>query len=413
MTLRALLVLALSAPLAAQATWTVDDDGPADFTTLQLAVDFAADGDTILVRSGFYSLTVIDGEGLVIQGEGSVVLQNFLAQSPTLEIRNLAAGQAVHLRGLELDAFAGAEVTTLVVANCAGPVLLEDCLVNGVGTPVSVQNCASATFSRCKLEAPPTFASFSPFFFFGFAPYVGLGATGSNVFLYDCLVQGSSGAAAYTLFLEIAPAPSAAAVALTTSTLFAVGSTLSGGSGGGDPLGLCWPGADGSPGLSVASGSVAHLQDCTVLGGAGGAGGCGHPDGSDAQDIDVVSGEVHHLSGAARAFHGTSPIVEGTATNVHLEGEPGDAALLHVQLAAAPALFFPQYGAALHLPFGFAVVPLGVLPPSGVLDLPFPVPALPPGLESFRAVGQVLFVGASGGFFEGGPSTLLILDAAL
>jgi len=97
---------------------------------------------------------------------------------------------------------------------------------------------------------------------------------------------------------------------------------------------------------------------------------------------------------------------------VHLAGEPGDAVLLHVQLTAAPGTFFPEYGVALHLPLPLGVVGLGVLPPSGALDLAFPVPLLAPGVESFRAVGQALFIGASG-FFEGGPSTLLIMDAAL
>ncbi len=410
---RALIVLALSTPLAAQATWTVDDDGPADFASIQAAVDAAADGDTLLVRAGNYLPTVIDGKGLVIQGEGAVVLQYFFVQGATLEIRNLAADQAVHLRGVELDAFAGAEETTAVVSSCAGPVLFEDCFINGVGQAVSVQQCASVTFSRCELVAPPTFASVAPFIFLGFVPYLGLGATNSNVFLYDCLVQGSSGVDAHSeIIVFIPPGTSGSGVSLTSSTLFASGSVLAGGSGGGAST-HCYAGASGAPGLRLFGGSVANLQGCTLLGGAGGAGACGHPDGADSPAVEVISGDVHELPGSARAFHGSSPIVEGTATNVHLEGEPGDAALLHVQLSAAPALFFPQYGAALHLPFGFAVVPLGVLPPSGVLDLPFPVPALPPGLESFRAVGQVLFVGASGGFFEGGPSTLLILDAAL
>jgi len=36
-------------------TWIVDDDGPADFHTIQEAVDAASDGDTILVRSGTYT----------------------------------------------------------------------------------------------------------------------------------------------------------------------------------------------------------------------------------------------------------------------------------------------------------------------------------------------------------------------
>jgi len=35
-------------------TWTVDDDGPADFHTIQEAVDAASDGDTVYVKEGTY-----------------------------------------------------------------------------------------------------------------------------------------------------------------------------------------------------------------------------------------------------------------------------------------------------------------------------------------------------------------------
>jgi pectin methylesterase-like acyl-CoA thioesterase len=51
----AVLLLAC-AGTAAGATWVVDDDGGAgvDYTTIQAAVNAAAAGDTIEVRSGTY-----------------------------------------------------------------------------------------------------------------------------------------------------------------------------------------------------------------------------------------------------------------------------------------------------------------------------------------------------------------------
>ena len=38
-------------------TWTVDDDGKADFDNIQAAVDAASDGDEIVVMQGTYTST--------------------------------------------------------------------------------------------------------------------------------------------------------------------------------------------------------------------------------------------------------------------------------------------------------------------------------------------------------------------
>ena len=39
----------------AETTWYVDDDAPADFATIQAAIDAASHGDTIIVRDGTYT----------------------------------------------------------------------------------------------------------------------------------------------------------------------------------------------------------------------------------------------------------------------------------------------------------------------------------------------------------------------
>jgi len=39
----------------AKTTWYVDDDAPADFATIQAAIEAASDGDTIIVRDGLYT----------------------------------------------------------------------------------------------------------------------------------------------------------------------------------------------------------------------------------------------------------------------------------------------------------------------------------------------------------------------
>ena len=50
-------------------TWTVDDDGPADFHTIQEAINAANSGDTIFVRSGTYYENVVVSKSLTIMGE--------------------------------------------------------------------------------------------------------------------------------------------------------------------------------------------------------------------------------------------------------------------------------------------------------------------------------------------------------
>ena len=54
------LVLALGgAATGTAAVYTVDDDGPADFKTIQDAINKAGNGDTIQVKAGRYSENII------------------------------------------------------------------------------------------------------------------------------------------------------------------------------------------------------------------------------------------------------------------------------------------------------------------------------------------------------------------
>jgi len=50
-------------------TWTVDDDGPADFHTIQEAINAANDGDTIFVSSGMYYENVVVNKTVLLIGE--------------------------------------------------------------------------------------------------------------------------------------------------------------------------------------------------------------------------------------------------------------------------------------------------------------------------------------------------------
>jgi parallel beta-helix repeat protein len=50
-------------------TWTVDDDGPADFKTIQEAINNASSGDTIFVHNGTYYENVVINKTVILMGE--------------------------------------------------------------------------------------------------------------------------------------------------------------------------------------------------------------------------------------------------------------------------------------------------------------------------------------------------------
>jgi parallel beta-helix repeat protein len=57
-------------------TWIVDDDGPADFHTIQEAINAANDGDTIYVKAGTYFEEIMVNKTLLIQGEKGLTWVN-------------------------------------------------------------------------------------------------------------------------------------------------------------------------------------------------------------------------------------------------------------------------------------------------------------------------------------------------
>ena len=69
---RALLVSLSLSSTAFATTWTVDDDGKADFNTIQAAIDSASNGDEIMVMEGMYSEHNINTLGKSILVEGSM-----------------------------------------------------------------------------------------------------------------------------------------------------------------------------------------------------------------------------------------------------------------------------------------------------------------------------------------------------
>jgi len=64
------IVLLAACPAWGQVTYIVDDDGPADFTTISDALAVAVSGDSILVRAGEYAENISLKTGVDVLGEG-------------------------------------------------------------------------------------------------------------------------------------------------------------------------------------------------------------------------------------------------------------------------------------------------------------------------------------------------------
>jgi len=110
MALMAFVVVSGSALASPGTTWTVDDDGPADFSTIQAAVNAASSGDTIIVAAGIYpEQLAVNKAGLTLQGDGSYPMIQ-----PTLDTGNkydtVVKIQAadITIRGLDISNALGA-----------------------------------------------------------------------------------------------------------------------------------------------------------------------------------------------------------------------------------------------------------------------------------------------------------------
>ena len=139
-------------PLAtrAQTVHVVDDDGGAGvhFTSLADAVTAASTGDVVLVKEGSYSGFTIDGKSLtVVEDTGHAT-----EVTGTVNVRNLLAGQAVELIGLEVDQPNG---TALSLIDNAGVVELD--AIDATSAPdrrvLQITNSSAVVVSQGRFQS--------------------------------------------------------------------------------------------------------------------------------------------------------------------------------------------------------------------------------------------------------------------
>ncbi|QDU83950.1 hypothetical protein Pla163_10510 [Planctomycetes bacterium Pla163] len=419
------LFLACVAPTvaSAQTVWTVEPGGALD--QIQAAVDLAADGDVILVRPGEYATFDVVGKSLVIQADPHASVLHFvlppLIGTPdfALDVRDIAAGQSLVIRGLDITLSYREPVPACSITNCVGGVRFEDCTFTASnGDGVAVGGCASVTFTRCTLASD---APFLPNSSTVYEPNAGLQVDHSTIHLFDCAVLGSHGHDAFGFF-DTQTSDGGPGIDVQDAFVFASGSAIEGGAGGGAgefAVASCFVLSDGGPGAVVggpAGTSRVFLFDTEVSGGAGAVPepGCTEPAGSPGPDRIVQSGVVLDPAGERRTFGMSSPAREGDFIESVYFGEPGDLVFLLVSGGGAPGVFVEPFLAVTHLdPPSLVITPRGSLDGTGLLVQDLVAPRLVPGAQALGVTAQALFVDPLGGLFLSGPTHVVLLDAAL
>ncbi|MBM3477351.1 MAG: hypothetical protein FJX75_29125, partial [Armatimonadetes bacterium] len=131
----------LAAPPLLAAVITVDDDGPADFSTIQAAMDAAADGDTIQVAAGTYrEIPRVSGKSLTLIGDGpatTIIDGDGVVDPPEyahVGVLVYSAAQ-VHIEGFRVI-HAGRRDSALFIGH-VGQVALVNCVIEGNHYPLA------------------------------------------------------------------------------------------------------------------------------------------------------------------------------------------------------------------------------------------------------------------------------------
>ena len=438
--LLASLIVASLADVGTTGVFVVDDGGgPGVFsTTIQPAIDAAAAGDTVLVKAGDYPEFTIVQKGLSVlveHGETAVIRYN---ASPGVEIRHTPSTQPTLVRGFEikrsLSPLGDPVFPALIVGECAGSVVIEDCDVYGgsitqhgvdagqPGARIAGSSCVSLL--RCTLFGGRGWDDFG--FFLPPATDGGdaLVTLDSQISLWDCELRGGDGGYVDTFLPSTnAGANGGNGATVHGGTLFLSASTLTGGDGGGGGYApnilACGPGGDGGHGLQLAGAApIARQLDGSIEAGKGApAGGAGappqcSPDGVDGDPILIIAGIHTLLPGESRSLTLQSNAREQLSLSLDMHGQAGDSVFGLVS-ASSDCVYLPTHQGVLTPTLPAILVPLGVLPALGSAQLLAAIPNLGSGIQDVRIFMQCAHVGPTGAIQLGAPSTTVLLDHAV
>ncbi len=371
-----------------------------DHVTIQDAVDSAAAGDIVLVKSGSYPGFTVDAKSVVISAD----LGHVVTVAGQVVVQNIGAAQSVAISGLAIQAPSMSGQTALACANSAGPILIENCDALGagfllfvIGGCAVVSHCAQVSITDCSFALEPNSG-----------PLDAMSIDHSNVAMYDCIAIGGNGRDSFVT--------GARAVRVDAGFLLVSGSTLTGGTGANgtsSPI-VCTNGGNGGIGLEAVFGATVRRLDSLFQGGPGGAPGIGPPGcaaGSQGAASTTSGGAtVIQMLFPARHYAIPSPAREGAAATLTFTGFANDNVFGFFSIAQSPAYSFLMKGMLVPAPPQL-VLTIGPLPPSGVLSIPV---VLPPDLTVDGVVlyEQALFHNPVGGFVLSNPRLGIVLDAS-
>lgn len=396
--LRPLLPAVLAATLAAVSpasqVWIVDAAGGGDFLDLQPAIDFAAEGDTLMVKSGAYGDAVIFAKALRVVGAPAQAKP----QIDGLSVRGLGANQFVLLSGLSL---LGAFEEGLSVKNSAGRVWVEDSVLVGhdgegaLSAPdfhptgfagARVSNSSDVAFMRCELRG----GNSAPSYFWPTLIH-GEGANGlelvdaERVVVAGCKLVGTDGGDATSDQAAIGGGQGGSGADLVRSDLVILDSQLIGGSGGNSgesfepPLFWeCADGANAGDGVHVSEGPVlVEYGDLTFTTGTPGLpfssfGSC-NP-GVPGQLLKGFGSTFVDLGAVAYGLEMQTIVAQGGTNLVQLEGPTNSLGFLLVSGAPASFAAAPVQGLVLVAPSAGPIIGVGALPTSKVFAVPLTAP---------------------------------------
>jgi hypothetical protein len=388
--------LALPA-LASADVIVVAAGGGGQFTSLQPAVNAAAEGDTLLVKAGTYAGFTVDAKSLSITADTAAVVN----VTSSVVVQNLSAAQTVVLGGLKVKGSTTTAMTdtpgvALLATSNAGAVRADGCeftgakgygdgVFNGSGECVLPnhfwgwhaakldQNPGGVAFVGCfATGGRGANASESCYDGFGGPGGDGIVSNDTRVALYDCMLTGGEGGDNGSQG-GVGGAGCRMRTSTQASAVSASGTTFQGGHGGDGYDYIYSHGGNGGDGLVMEDSTLGWRLDDAFAGGTGGLACFGaFPEFTGDPGVGVSGpGGLFDFPGGRLKLLAPNVVRENTVMPLTLVGTPGEHVFLRVTSTTDFRPLASWYGVILagHAPHQAQfVMDLGTIPGSGTLS---------------------------------------------